>query len=96
MGTWIGKPLHIVYTFTPTGLVVMRKPSGFSNPPQVANPVGVSLLTDTHNNAVATSHRACRWLNRSIALIALKLRDQLRVNYYKQVNRQCPIPEKVV
>ncbi len=84
--------------FTPTELVAMRVPkSSVLHPPQAANPVGVSLLTDTPHKAVAICHRACRWLHRSIIeLIAKKLRYQLRVIFNKQVNRQCPIPERVV
>ncbi len=49
MGTWmweiIEKPLYI---FTPTELVVLRRQRCFPHPPQAANSVGVSFLTQLH------------------------------------------------
>ena len=47
LDVWIGKPVEYAYLFTPTELVVMRKPKRFSYPPQAINSVGVSHLTDT-------------------------------------------------
>lgn len=50
----------------------------YAYPSQPTISVGISYLTDT-SNAVAIRHRACRWLSRYKALIALKLWDQLHV-----------------
>jgi hypothetical protein len=47
----MGKPVEYTYLFTPTELVVMRKPKRFSYPPQAANSVGVSHLTQLHSGS---------------------------------------------
>lgn len=46
MDAWLLEPAQIfVYLFIPTELVVMRKPERVPKPPQAANSVGISLLT---------------------------------------------------
>ena len=48
MNAWLLEPTQFAYLFIPTELVVMRKSVRVPKPPQAANSVGISLLTQLH------------------------------------------------
>ena len=80
MSTWDAKMRKAyIYAYCGDGTVNTQKRVFKSIPLRPIAAIGVNYLTYAHS-AVAICHRACRWLSRFISeLIALKLRDQLRV-----------------